>query len=239
MMDKLVINDLTINNLSPIKKKFKNKNNKFSAKGYIGAKRVKIYEVFDENQGNLMKFISKNKELSQYFPKLITYDKKFIVEEWVNGKTLKELNYSFKKKNPQSDEVKHIINLMWSLKYDNIVFDYLKYIHTRIDKTYNLNLNYLPIRVNHNDLSLDNIIVSSHGLKIIDNEFLGCNNGWILNIKNSFLKEDFIYQNYIPTKTLNVLWNTRREWSKIKLKNSKSKKRIFKNLIKNLIKKII
>jgi thiamine kinase-like enzyme len=128
---------------------------------------------------------------------------------------------------------------MWSLKYERQVFDYLKYIHQRVNKNFNIDLKNLPIRVNHNDLSLDNIIASSKGLKIIDNEFLGCNTGWVLNIKNSFLKEDFIYQNYIPTKTLYVLWNTRREWSKIKLKNSKSKKRIFKNLIKNLIKKII
>ena len=31
--------------------------------------------------------------------------------------------------------------------------------------------------------------MTQDGLKIIDNEFLGCNNGWILNIKNSFIKK--------------------------------------------------
>ena len=84
-------------------------------------------------------------------------------------------------------------------------------IFTKELKKYNLNLDYLPIRVNHNDLSLDNIVETSTGLKIIDNEFLGCNNGWILNIKNSFIKEDTNYQNYISKKTLDELWETRKE----------------------------
>ena len=54
-------------------------------------------------------------------------------------------------------------------------------------------------------------------LKIIDNEFLGYSTGWILNIKNSFLKEDFVYQNFVSTEALNLLWNIRKEWSKKKL----------------------
>jgi len=234
-MDKLVVNNITINNLKPTKNTFKNKNNKFSAKGHIGNNKVKIYEVFDQNQGSLMEFMSKNKELSKYLPKLITYNEKFIVEEWIEGKTLKELNYDYKKNFSYSNEVKNIINLMWSLKYDKIVFDYLKYIHIRVNKTYNSNLDNLPIRINHNDLSLDNIIVSAQGLKIIDNEYLGCNTGWILNIKNSFLEEDFIYQNFISTKTLNALWDTRKEWRKTSLKNSRNIKQLLKNFIKKIL----
>ena len=48
-MDKLLVNNIIISNLKPIKNTFKNKNNKFSAKGYIGNNKVKIYEVFDQN----------------------------------------------------------------------------------------------------------------------------------------------------------------------------------------------
>jgi len=235
MVNKLDINKITINNLEPVKNSFKNKNDKFSAKGFFGLKKVKIFEVFDKNQGPLMQFISSSKELSQYFPKLITYNKKFIVEEWVNGKTLRELNPSLKEKIPQTEEIKHIINLMWSLKYERQVFDYLKYIHQRVNKNFNIDLKNLPIRVNHNDLSLDNIIASSKGLKIIDNEFLGCNTGWVLNIKNSFLEEDFVYQKYIPSKSLNALWITRKEWSKIRSKKLKSKKWTLKNLINKIL----
>ena len=45
--------------------------------------KVKVYGVHDKNQGKLRKFIENNKRLSKYFPKLIAFDNKFIVEEWV------------------------------------------------------------------------------------------------------------------------------------------------------------
>ena len=232
MVKKIIINDIVVDNLEPIRNSFKNKNNKFSARGFIGLKKVKIFEVFDKNQGFLLEFISKHKVLSQYFPKLITFNKKFIVEEWVNGKTLKELNKKKKSKIPQSDEIKNVINLMWSLKYKKKVFDYLKYIHKRVDKKCNVDLSQIPIRINHNDLSLDNIVMSSKGLKIIDNEFLGCNNGWVLNIKNSFIDEDFEYQNYLSSKKLNTLWKVRKDWSRVNSKGLKSIKSIFFHFIK-------
>lgn len=235
MIKKIIINDVAVNNLNPLKNSFKNKNNKFSARGFIGSKKVKIFEVFDKNQGVLLDFISKNNALSKYFPRLITYNKKFIVEEWVNGKTLKELNLNKKKKISLSDEVKKIISLMWSIKYERKVFDYLKYIHKRVDKKCIINLTEIPIRINHNDLSLDNIVMTTKGLKIIDNEFLGCNNGWVLNIKNSFIDEDFEYQNYLSEKKLNTLWKVRRDWSKVKSKDLKSNKSIFFRLIKNIL----
>lgn len=216
ILDKISVNKIIVEKLTPLREGFKNKNNKFSAKGYYNNLKVKIYEVFDRNQGPLREFISKNKELSSYFPKLISYDQRYIIEEWVDGKTLKDSNSRFKKNISQSEEVKLIINLMWSIKYDIQVFDYIDYIFKRIGKTNNLDLSNLPIRINHNDLSLDNILVTSSGLKIIDNEFLGCNTGWILNIKNSFLKENFNYQNFISEETLKELWKIRKEWSLIK-----------------------
>ena len=216
ILDKISVNKIIVEKLTPLREGFKNKNNKFSAKGYYNNLKVKIYEVFDRNQGPLREFISKNGELSSYFPKLISYDQKYIIEEWVDGKTLKDSNSRFKKNISQSEEVKLIINLMWSIKYDIQVFDYINYIFKRIGKTNNLDLSNLPIRINHNDLSLDNILVTSSGLKIIDNEFLGCNTGWILNIKNSFLKENFNYQNFISEETLKELWKIRKEWSLIK-----------------------
>ena len=102
---------------------------------------------------------------------------------------------------------------MWSVKYDHKAFDYINYIHERVGKINDFDLNKIPIRINHNDLSLDNILVTSNGLKIIDNELLGCNNGWVLNIKNSFLEEDFTYQNFLTEETLMKLWKIRKEWS--------------------------
>ena len=219
MNDKITINNITVEKLRPIREGFKNKNNKFSAKGYYQDTKVKIYEVFDSSQTNLRNFISKHDKLSLYFPKLISFDQKYIVETWEDGKTLKEANSRFKKNISQAKKVKEIINLMWSVNYDHKAFDYIKYIHDRIGKINDFDLNKIPIRVNHNDLSLDNILITSSGLKIIDNEFLGCNNGWILNIKNSFLEENFTYQNFLTEETLMKLWKIRKEWSTFNNKN--------------------
>tara|TARA_Y100000768_G_C23777228_1_gene586210 strand:- start:141 stop:791 length:651 start_codon:yes stop_codon:yes gene_type:complete len=213
MLNKIVIKDITFNHLSPLRKNFKNKNNKLSALGYYKNKKVKIYEVFDVKQGPLREFISKHKILSTYFPKMIVYDEKYIVEEWVEGKTLKEINIRNLKNIPQTQEVKKIIKLMWSINYNIKVFDYFDHIHKRIGKTNNFDLSKIPIRINHNDLSLDNIIISPEGLKIIDNEFLGCNSGWILNIINSFLKEDLTNEYFISTEIFAKLWEIRKEWS--------------------------
>ena len=97
ILDKISVNKIIVEKLTPLREGFKNKNNKFSAKGYYNNLKVKIYEVFDRNQGPLREFISKNKELSSYFPKLISYDQRYIIEEWVDGKTLKDSNSRFKK----------------------------------------------------------------------------------------------------------------------------------------------
>ena len=210
---KVIIKKKTFEKLKPIKEKFKNKNNKFSAQGYHENKKVKIYELFDENQGALREFVSKHNQLSLYFPKLVLYDEKYVVEEWVDGKTLKETISDNPIKTEYVNEVKNIIKLLWSTEYKKKTFDYIDYIHQRLDKKNNFDLSEIPIRINHNDLSLDNILVSSHGLKIIDNEFLGCSTGWILNLKNSFLNDDLNYQDYISNENLNKIWNIRKEWS--------------------------
>ena len=119
--------------------------------------------MFDKKQGQLFKFISKNNKLSKYFPKLIAYDDKYIVEEWIQGKTLKQLNFKKDLISEHIEEIKHVINLMWSLKYDTQVFDYLRYIYERVNKKYDHSLDNIPIKINHNDLSLDNIILTSKG----------------------------------------------------------------------------
>ena len=224
----ITVKGLKIVNIKPLKKEFLNKNSKFSAKGYTKNFKVKIYEVFDKDQVKLRLLVSKNKKLSKYFPKLITYNNKYIVEKWVDGQTLNEKNLNKMELILLSRKLKKIIKIIWSIKYNKVVFDYIKHIHKRIKKPIKLDLKNVPIKVNHNDLSLDNIIITSKGLKIIDNEFLGCSTGWLLNIRNSFLIEDFKYQNFISTKDLNNLWVIRKEWSKITNSKYYKKKNIFK-----------
>jgi len=213
MKDKIIIKNLTFENLKPIREGFRNKNNKFSAQGNYKDTKVKVYEVFDKNQGALREFVSKHEELAKFFPKLIVYDEKYIVEEWLEGKTLKEKKPNYFRNLEYSKEVKKIIKLMWSINYDKKVFDYLDYIHKRLGKTINFDVSKIPVKLNHNDLSLDNILITSEGLKIIDNEFLGCNTGWVLNIKNSFIEDDLLSENFISEKDLAELWKIRTEWS--------------------------
>lgn len=233
-LDKIFINNITIKNLEPTKKNFINKNSKFSAKGYLNDKKVKIFEVFDKNQGKLREFISNEKRLSKYFPKLISYNDKYIVEEWIQGKTLREANVKSKINDLPTEKIKEIINLMWSTKYEKKVFDYINYIHNRVQKPNNFDLTNVPIRINHNDLSLDNIIITSNGFKIIDNEFLGCSTGWLLNVKNSFIDENYNYQDFISEKDLDKIWNVRKEWSKIENSYSKKIKSFFKTILKKI-----
>ena len=213
MKDKIIIKNLTFENLKPIREGFRNKNNKFSAQGYYKDTKVKVYEVFDKNQGALREFASKHDELGKFFPKLIVYNEQYIVEEWLEGKTLKEKKLKYFSILEYSSKVKKIIKLMWSINYDKKVFDYIDYIHERSGKTINFDVSKIPVKLNHNDLSLDNILITSEGLKIIDNEFFGNNTGWILNIKNSFLEDDLPSQNFISEKDLAELWKIRTEWS--------------------------
>ena len=215
MKEKIIIDGLIIENLVPIKKNFKNKNKNFSAQGFINHKKVKIYGVLDKKQGDLRKFVSNHKELSTYFPNLIAYDENYIVEEWLEGNTLKEMKLNFLKKFKYSLALKKMINLMWSINYDEEVFDYINYIYSRVGKTCNFDLSKIPVRINHNDLSLDNILITPDGLKVIDNEFLGNSRGWILNLKNSFLKGNLTNNEYVTSEQLVELWKIRVEWSQI------------------------
>jgi serine/threonine protein kinase len=230
-MKDIVINKIKIKRLKPLRKNFINKNKKLTATGYYKNIKVKVYGVHDKHQGKLREFVSNRKNLSKYFPKLIAFNNKFIVEEWIEGKTLKELNLKNSEFISKSEEIKKFLEIMWSTKFEYTVFDYIEYIHKRVKKKNYLNLDNVPPRLNHNDLSLNNIILSSKGLKIVDNEFLGFNTGWILNIKNSFLIENFEYQNFVSKKTLNHLWSLRKEWSKLIYKKNNR----FLNFLKKLL----
>ena len=49
--------------------------------------------------------------------------------------------------------------------------------------------------------------MTDKGLKIIDNEFLGYNTGWILNFRNSFLDDNYESQNFFWRKYKKIMGN--------------------------------
>ena len=228
-MSEIKINKIKISKIKPLRINLLNSNGNFSASGFFRKKKVKIYSPVEKSQIKLREEISKSK-LGKYFPKLIGYNKKFIVEEWINGKTLKELKYRSKKRKIFIEKkIFSIINDLKRFKPQkkSYSFDYIAYIYKRSGKKKDklfYDLKKLPTYLNHNDLSLDNIIFRNGRLVIIDNEFLGYNNGWILNIKNSFLKDRIsFYENLVSEQDIQKIWKIRKNWkNKIKIKLIKS-----------------
>ena len=237
-MNEIKIHKIKISKIKPLRTHLLNLNGNISASGFYGKKKVKIYSPVEKSQIRLRYEISKSK-LGKYFPKLICYDKKFIVEEWINGKTLKELNYQSKKKKTFIEKkIFSIINDLKRFKPQKTrhSFDYIAYIYKRSGKKKDrlfYDLKKLPTYLNHNDLTLDNIIFQNGRFVIIDNEFLGYNNGWILNIKNSFLRDKIsFYENLVSEQHVQKIWKIRKNWkNKMRIRFMKSvytlKKKIF------------
>ncbi len=237
-MNEIKINKIKISKIKPIRIHLLNSNGNFSAFGFLGKKKVKIYSPVEKSQIRLREEISRSK-LGKYFPKLIGYNKKFIVEEWINGKTLKELKYQSKKKKIFIEKkIFSIVNDLKKFKPQetSYSFDYIAYIYKRSGKKKDklfYDLKKIPAYLNHNDLSLDNIIFQNGRPVIIDNEFLGYNNGWILNIKNSFLRDRIsFYENFVSEQDIQKIWKIRKNWeNKMRIKFIKSvytlKKKFF------------
>ena len=206
-----------VSNLKPLSKNksFINQNGTYTATGTIDNKKVKIYSPKDKKAIKLRLFLE-NSICGKYFPKIIYYDDEYIADEWIDEPTLIECNKEYK-----SDElILEFIHNLSKIEYDIKIFDYFYHIFERIDKLdhpLRKELQGLKIinKINHNDLHPDNILLSSNKIIVVDNEFLGNNDGWIMNLKNSFLKNNqSFYSKFIDTNTLEKLWEIRTSWKK-------------------------
>lgn len=208
-----------IEDLQPLKNdKFFNVNNTFSAKGLLEGKKVKIYSLPSQDRIDLRLYIEET-PVKKYFPRVLDYSNEFIVEEWIDAPTLKQYNKKITKE--QKNNVYKIIKDLKEVNYDKIVFDYVDFIFDRLkllDHPLRSSINELdiPPLLNHNDLNFDNILITKeNNLVIIDNEHLNYSKGWILCLKNSFLKEDKkFYNKYISDNDVNALWEIRTRWKK-------------------------
>ena len=168
----------SLHNVRPTKERemFENANGNISVFGTYKDNLVKLYQPFDKGQISLRVKID-DSTVGKYFPKVIAYDDKFIIEEYIKS-------FSFSK-NVDWSEVYTLILKLREIQHEP-TFDYLQFIYNRAGKVMPSEYYELDTYVNHNDLGVQNILYSEDGqMKIIDNEHLGCNTGWFLNLFNS------------------------------------------------------
>ena len=200
-----MLNDIEI--IGPTKNSYQNKNGLYSAFGMYGEQKVKVYENFNEEQVKLRLFIDQCDLVNGYFPKVVLSKGTYVAEEYIHGRkaTLSD--------NLEEDLVDFLLKLK-SLRYNSTTWDYIKHIFDRVDKKYidPSTKSY----INHNDITYDNIIISENGFKIIDNEFLACNNAYFLNCRNSNILCDNSLEYNIDMERIDFYWDVRRSWNKWK-----------------------
>ena len=177
-----MMNIKEITNRAPTKQRnshYYTKAGNISFFGDYKGERVKVYSLPNQKQIDLRVFIDKH-PLGKYFPKVIDYNKEFVVEQFIEGK---KSNYNPKVHKRVRDELYQLCLDLRKINYPP-TWDYIEFLYRRINETprYYKFSNY----INHNDLTIDNVLVDNWGdVKIVDNELLCCNTGWVLNIYNS------------------------------------------------------
>lgn len=175
----------------------------FSFFGDYKGKRVKVYSLQNREQIELRLFIDKH-ELGKFFPKVIDSNGKFIVEEFIEGK---KSNYNPKVHQRVKEELYQLCLDLRKIDYKP-TWDYIEYLYRRVNETprYYKFSNF----INHNDLTIDNVLVDNRGdVKIVDNELLACNTGWVLNIYNSNYfdrKDEEFYDSETNLETVDYLY---------------------------------
>lgn len=161
-------------------------------------KKVKVYETLNEKQMKLRLFIDSH-PICKFFPKVIGTENSLVIEEFIYG--ISATDYS---------SVNTIHRNLLDINYPESTWDYLKYIYERVGlKKPKFNL---TTKINHNDITRANLINTSDGIKIIDNEFLACNDGWIMNYLNSDILKNELKGEHI--KLSKQIWRIRKSWKR-------------------------
>lgn len=162
---------------------------------YKGMK-VKAYEPFNEEQLRLRLYIDKH-PISRYFPKVLGVEDHLIIEEFIYANDV-----------VTSKSVEWFHKELLEVEYDRMTWDYFGYIYNRVGLIRPAIT--LPLKVNHNDLTKDNILCVDGQIKIIDNEMLAMNDAWEMNCINSnILTSSFHGENASH-------WKVRKTWKPVK-----------------------
>ena len=188
-----------LTNIRPTKERItgeRSKNGTLSVFGDWKGKAVKVYEPFNQEQLKFRMYID-NHSISKYFPKVLGIGDNLIVEEFIyqNCKVTLKAVQSFHKQ-------------LLEVEYDRMTWDYFDFIYKRAGMV--RPEVKLPLKVNHNDLTKDNILCVDGQIKVIDNESLAMNDAWQMNTVNS---------NIMPkgwNEETRKHWKVRTSWKLVK-----------------------
>jgi len=172
--------------------------------------KIKVYQNFNKEQVALRLHIQTISEVKQYFPEVLFSDGLYIAEEYIDESEQDPVNRQFLK-----DEIDECVKTLRGLPIRIQTWDYLQHIHMRIGLQYTPETN-IKNYVNHNDLTIDNVIITKGGIKLIDNEFLSCNNAWFLNSRNSNILEDHEHLYGVSQQTVDYYWKIRKKYKEYK-----------------------
>ena len=158
--------------------------------------KVKAYEPYNKDQFDLRLYIDEH-PISKYFPKVVGVEDTFIIEEFIipNGKVDKKQVYKFYEE-------------LLEVPYHKMTWDYYEHIYSRVGLI--RPIVDCELKVNHNDITRDNLLCVDGQLKMVDNEMLAMNDAWAMNTINS----NIIENKPIDGIPLDEYWRIRKLWKK-------------------------
>jgi hypothetical protein len=184
-----------------------------SFSGLFEGKRVKVYSAYSADHADLRADLESTALGRQFFPRLIMSDKTHMVEEWIDGLPLQKIDRSLFER--AAGEIKRFLSecrngeeLIRLAAHHTGAFCYFQdYLIKRLEpwcvldfvrqfilswqNAYDRVKDKIEVRLSHPDLSESNILLEKKTGRfvVIDNELLGVGHGWILDRRNSFLKD--------------------------------------------------
>lgn len=184
-----------------------------SFSGMFEGKRVKVYGTYSADHAKLRLSLEPTDLGRQFFPRLIASDETHIVEEWIDGVPLKKVEGSLFER--AAGEIERLLyecrnsrelirlaaNHAGAFCYFQdylvrrleqwCVLDFVRQFVLSWQEAYDRVKDRIEVRLSHPDLSAANILLEkkSGRFVVIDNELLGAGRGWILDRRNSFLKD--------------------------------------------------
>lgn len=213
---KIIVNGKAITDLIPLggyRQLGITKAGRASFSGLLEGKKVKVYSAYSMDHANLRAGLESTDLGRRFFPRLIMSDKTYMVEEWINGPPLKKIGSSlfelaaeeitgFLSECRNSKELIQLAaNHQGAFCYFQdylikrlepwCVLDFVQQFILSWQDMYEKVKDKIEIRLSHPDLSDSNILLEKESGRfvVIDNELLGVGHGWILDRRNSFLRD--------------------------------------------------